>query len=176
MIDMLPLEDEYHPDDMKEAISLINADGTHPKFFSNIHPRVVLKHFEWMKTYGISGVMHMRFMESIHLANNRAWKTGVLRNVKAAAEQTGRVFAVAYNIAGNTLTCNALDDLKNDWKRLVDEEKITQSERYLHHDGKPVLRIYGIGFAAGKFAFVFLIMRIQVFNMNMKSRWRDYFI
>jgi len=97
----------------------------------------------------------MRFMESIHLANNREWKTRVLRNVKAAAEQTGRVFAVAYNIAGSTLNCNALDDLKNDWKRLVDEEKITQSDRYLHHDGKPVLRIYGIGFAAGKFAFVF---------------------
>ena len=101
-----------------------------------------------MKTYGISGVMHMRFMESIHLVNNREWKTGVLRNVKDAAEQTGRVFAVAYNIAGNTLDCNALDDLKNDWKRLVDEEKITQSYRYLHHDGKPVLRIYGIGFAS----------------------------
>ena len=55
MIDLLPTEDEYHEDDMKQAKGLINADGTHPKFFSNIHPRVVLKHFEWMKTYGISG-------------------------------------------------------------------------------------------------------------------------
>jgi hypothetical protein len=88
----------------------------------------------------------MRFMESIHLANNRKWKTMVLRNVKAAAETTGRVFAVSYNIAGKTLDCNALHDLKADWKRLVDEEKITQSDRYIHHNGRPVLRIYGIGF------------------------------
>ena len=61
-------------------------DGSSAKFYSNAKPKVVLKHFEWMKTYGLTGVFHHRFIESIHLTNNREWKTGVLRNVKAAAE------------------------------------------------------------------------------------------
>ena len=31
----------------------------------------------------------------------------------------------------------------NDWKRLVDDEKLMQDDRYLHHDGKPVLFVWG---------------------------------
>lgn len=70
----------------------------------------------------------------------------VLSNVRSAAEETGRVFAVSYNIAGNNLDNTVLDALKEDWIRLVDEEQITRSDRYAHHNGLPVLRIYGIGF------------------------------
>jgi hypothetical protein len=35
------------------------------------------------------------------------------------------------------------DLLVNDWKRLVDEEQTPQDDRYLHHDGKPVLFVWG---------------------------------
>ena len=90
----------------------------------------------------------MRFMSDIDKKKNRDWKTMVLRNVMAAAEATGRIFAVSYNIAGNNIDNSVLDDLKNDWIKLVDEEHITLSNRYLHHNGLPVLRIYGIGFNA----------------------------
>ena len=77
----------------------------------------------------------------------------VLNNVKNAAEATSRVFAVAYNIAGNTIDEETvLDSLKEDWMRLVHEELITRSESYLHHNGLPVMRIYGIGFEAVKVA------------------------
>lgn len=48
MVDMLPTEDEYDEEDMNESTGLVNADGSHPKIFSNARPRVVLKHFEWM--------------------------------------------------------------------------------------------------------------------------------
>ena len=54
---------------------------------------------------------------------------------------------MSYDIAGQTLDDTALDTLKEDWKRLVDEEGITQSDRYIHHNGNPVLSIMGIGFA-----------------------------
>ena len=40
--------DEYDEEDMNASTGLVNADGSHPKFFSNARPRVVLKHFEWM--------------------------------------------------------------------------------------------------------------------------------
>ena len=145
-VDMYPTTDEYDDDDMQSTSSIRMMDGSYAKFFSSVKPKVVLKHFEWMQTYGISGVFHMRFMESLQITNNRNWKTMVLRNVRNAAEATGRVFAVSYNIAGNTLDNTVLDDLKLDWMRLVDEEGITQSNRYIHHNGLPVLRIYGIGF------------------------------
>lgn len=72
------------------------------------------------------------------------WKTLVLRNVRDAAEATGRVFAVGYDIAKkDDRTLNALI---MDWIRLVDEEQITQSDRYLRQDGLPVLHIFGLGF------------------------------
>ena len=70
----------------------------------------------------------------------------VLRNVRAAAQSTGRVFAVSYNIAGGNLDNSVLDDLKNDWVKLVDQEYITSSSSYIHHNGLPVLRIFGVGF------------------------------
>lgn len=144
-VDMYPTTDEYDVEDLRESGIRLN-DGRNATFFSNVRPKVVLKHFEWMTTYGISGVFHMRFMESMHSKNNRETKTIVLRNVRDAAELTGRIFAVSYNIAGNDFVGNVLEDLKVDWMRLVDEEGITKSSSYIHQNGLPVLRIYGIGF------------------------------
>eukprot|EP00579_Thalassiosira_antarctica_P017962 CAMPEP_0201927842 /NCGR_PEP_ID=MMETSP0903-20130614/19609_1 /ASSEMBLY_ACC=CAM_ASM_000552 /TAXON_ID=420261 /ORGANISM="Thalassiosira antarctica, Strain CCMP982" /LENGTH=633 /DNA_ID=CAMNT_0048466135 /DNA_START=34 /DNA_END=1932 /DNA_ORIENTATION=+ len=148
-IDSFPTTDEYDDEDLIET-GIPMKDGSYAKFYSSVKPRVVMKHFEWMATYGITGVFHMRFMESLHLPNNREWKTMVLRNVRSAAQATGRAFAVSYNIAGQTLDNDVLDDLKADWIRLVDEEQITQSGRYIRQDGKPVLRIFGIGFESVK--------------------------
>jgi hypothetical protein len=145
-VDMYPSMDEYDPSDLKES-NMLMKDGTKAKFFSAARPNVVLKHFQWMRDYGIAGVFQMRFMENLMTnANNREWKTMILRNVKAAAEQTGRVFAVSYNLAGSSITNSVLDDIKTDWMNLVDTEKITASSQYMKHNGLPVLRIYGIGF------------------------------
>lgn len=143
---MYPYMDEYDESDLKES-KIYHRDGTKAKFFSSARPNVVKKHFEWMRQYGISGVFHMRFMQDIDNPRNYQWKTKVMRNVRAAAESTGRVFAVSYNIAGKS-DDSVLDDLKLDWMNLVDSENVTQSGRYLHNNGLPVLRIYGIGFKA----------------------------
>ena len=110
-----------------------------------------MKHFEWMQEYDISGVFHARFMQDMDNPPNRKWKTMVLNNVMTAAEATGRVFAVSYNLAGNSISDSVLDDLVNDWIKLVDDERITESNRYLRQNGLPVLRIFGIGFKAVSF-------------------------
>jgi hypothetical protein len=143
-VDMYPSMDEYDPADLTDASPLTMKDGTKAKFYSSAKPGVVLRHFEWMRDYGISGAFHMRFLTNLDLPANKMWKTMVLRNVRDAAESTGRVFAVSYNLAG----CDnqALDLIKSDWMDLVDNERIVSSGRYLKHNGLPVLRIYGIGF------------------------------
>jgi hypothetical protein len=38
-----------------------------------------------------------------------------------------------------------MDVVIEDWKRLVDLAKITEDNRYLHHNGKPVIGIWGVG-------------------------------
>ena len=35
------------------------------------------------------------------------------------------------------------DRLVADWKRLVDERKVTKDDRYLRHEGKPVVFVWG---------------------------------
>jgi len=66
----------------------------------------------------------------------------VLGYARAAANRTGRVFAVEYDMTG-TPPEKLFDLITNDWKRLVDEMKITADPRYLHHDGRPVLAVWG---------------------------------
>lgn len=87
-------------------------------------------------------------MQDIDMPRNYEWKTKVMRNVRAASESTGRVWAVSYNIAGGRVDSSVLDELKKDWMSLVDNELVTQSGRYIRHNNLPVLRIYGIGFKA----------------------------
>ncbi|KAL7452106.1 hypothetical protein ACHAXS_000266 [Conticribra weissflogii] len=131
-----------------------------------------------MAQYGISGVFHMRFMEGLSTnSNNREWKTMVLRNVRNAAEATGRLFAVSYNIAGNSLDDSVLNDLKVDWMRLVDEEMITQSNRYIRQGGMPVLRIFGIGFKTVNVADIGALSDlIDWFQNSAESKYRVFLV
>jgi hypothetical protein len=143
-VDFYPTIDEYGVDDLK-ASGIKLPDGSEAKFFSSARPNVVKKHFEWMAAYGISGVFHHRFMldwnSTLHTT-----RTVVLRNVRSAAEATGRFFAVSYDIAGNG---NAvIGRLKTDWMTLVDKEGITNSSQYIRQNGLPVLHIFGIGLAS----------------------------
>ncbi len=144
-IDLYPEMDEYDNYDLMES-KVMMKDGSRAKFFSSVRPKVVLKHFEWMRDYGITGAFHIRFMSKMSDPDVRERRTMVLRNVKNAAEETGRLFAVSYNIVGANPDGLMLEELKSDWMRLVEEEEITQSSQYIRQDGKPVLRIFGIGF------------------------------
>jgi hypothetical protein len=49
---------------------------------------------------------------------------------------------VSYDLTGAPQD-RLFDLLVRDWKRLVDEERLTQDERYLHHGGKPVVFVWG---------------------------------
>jgi hypothetical protein len=64
--------------------------------------------------------------------------------VRAAARQTGRAWALSYDVAGLP-TDRIFQVLTDDWKREVDE-RVTEDPRYLHHLGQPAVQIWGFYF------------------------------
>ena len=119
-----------------------HPDGAQACLYSAQDRQTVDKHFDWMRQYGIDGVVLQRFVNQTPPDNIQVWKSNLLADVRAAANRTGRVFCLEYDMSGaNTQTL--LSQMTNDWLYLVDDLKLTQDPRYLHHNGRPVLMIFG---------------------------------
>lgn len=143
-VDMWPDVSELGPDERCQT-PLTLPDGRHAEVYSAYNPATVGRHFQWMEEYGLPGVFLQRFTGSLDNPAVLGFRDAVARNVRAAAESHGRVFAVMYDISGHpseTLT----EALKRDWKYLVDTLRLTESPRYLNHHGRPVVAIWGFGF------------------------------
>jgi hypothetical protein len=121
----------------------LTVGGKPAALYSAWNPKTVDRHFRWMKEYGLDGVLLQRFVGSI--AAKRGSGDVVLKNAVAAAGRHGRVFAIEYDITGGKPDSFA-SILREDWAYLGDELKITARPGYLHHGGKPVLSIWGMGF------------------------------
>jgi hypothetical protein len=98
-----------------------------------------------MKDAGIDGVLLQRFSSELGDPRFLAARDQVAQNVRAGAEQHGRVFAIEYDISGMNEAA-IVDVLTNDWAHLVGTLKVTESPRYLRHKGRPVLFVWGFGF------------------------------
>ena len=137
-VEMWPDLTGFEPDEKYPAPGFTYPDGQPAHLFSSVNPRTVLRHFQWMQQYGIDGVFLQRFLVELKSpATDR-----VLQNVRDAATATGRTYAICYDLSGARKE-QLFDTLVTDWKRLVDDKKITADERYLHHAGKPVLFVWG---------------------------------
>ena len=121
-------------------------DGKFAQVFSSYRYETVRRHFDWMKTYGLDGVLLQRFVNQVYDADTLRFMNAVLANVIQSAGETGRVFAIMYDLSGaNPET--VVNDIIRDWTSLVDNLNITKNDRYIHHRGLPVLGIWGIGFS-----------------------------
>jgi hypothetical protein len=136
--EMWPDMAEYPDDERYPAPGFTDPDGKPACLFSSDNPGTVDRHFLWMQEHGIDGVFAQRFL--VHVDDPSTDR--VLAHVRDSANRTGRVFAVCYDLSG-TPGDRVFDRLAADWKRLVDETRITRDPRYLHHDGKPVLFVWG---------------------------------
>ncbi len=146
VIDMYPDLSEFNAADLCAVPGMTIGDK--PAYLFSAHnAHVVLRHFQWMKTYGLDGVLVQRFIGDT--ARKRADGDVVLRNIMAAASETGRTFAIEYDISGGKEASFA-QQLQDDWKYLVDTVKVTSHPNYLHHNGKPVLSVWGMGLGDGK--------------------------
>ncbi|MBL8234984.1 MAG: hypothetical protein JNL98_41165, partial [Bryobacterales bacterium] len=140
-IDMYPDLREFEPGETC-AVPGMTIGASQAHLFSSGNSKTVDRHFQWMRQYGLDGVLVQRFVTDI--PGSRSGGDVVLRNVMAAARRYGRVFAIEYDISGaNAATVQAT--LQADWQYLVETVGVTSHPGYLQHDGKPVLGVWGIG-------------------------------
>ena len=138
---MYPDLGEFDADELCEVPGM-TIGGQPAYLFSSRNPKTVDRHFRWMKQYGLDGVLVQRFVGTIR--GKRADGDTVLKNIMAAALESGRTFAIEYDISGGNPETFA-QTLKDDWAYLVDELFVTAHPLYQRHNGKPVLSIWGMG-------------------------------
>jgi hypothetical protein len=124
----------------KKYLASTLPDGSPAHLYSAYDQSTVVKQFEWMKTYGIDGVMPQRFMNLIK--HQKQFIDRVQQNIRVGAELHGRSFSVMYDISGEF----SRDLIKNDWISLVDGMQLTASPSYQMHNGRPVVGLWGFGF------------------------------
>lgn len=121
------------------------ANGEPAYVYSGWDPSAIDLHFKWMKDYNIDGVYLQTFIGRIRREKKAGQRDHhILRNVIESAEKHGRVFALEYDISTRK-SGGVIDDVLEDWENVVNEG-YTKSSAWLHHDGKPVLAIWGFGF------------------------------
>ena len=108
---MWPGMTDYPTEERFAAPGFTTADGRPAYLFSSDQPGTVRRRFEWMRHYGIDGVWLRHFLVDLPggpVQERYASRSGVLRNVRTAAQQTGRVWAIAFDIAGMPTDKNLL--------------------------------------------------------------------
>jgi hypothetical protein len=125
------------------STSMHYANGSVVGLYSTCNETTILRHFKWMKDYQVDGVWVQRFGPK-HVGWTESTNKTLLSCMKGA-ETYGRVFTVMYDVSGAN-NSTLFSNMTTDWMYLVDTFKVTQSPRYLHHKGKPLVSVWGLGF------------------------------
>jgi len=147
-VDMWPYNEEYcntYPTEFKMS------DGSPAHVFSSADSCTVDTHFRWMKEYGLDGVFMQRFVAEINRIGGRRHFDGVLADAMGAALKYDRAIAVMYDLSGisSGKTRLVLEDAKHlaDTYNLFEQKK---NPSYLHHNGRPLVAVWGVGFDDGR--------------------------
>ena len=144
VVDMWPDVSEYDPHDLAEVPGPKLPDGSPARLYSAFREGPVLLHFKWMRQYGLDGVFLSRFVGETTSATRARHVNMVLAHVRDGCHREGRVWAMMLDLSMGR--SGATDIVKNDWKFLCDRVKVREDSRYLHHQGKPVVLLWGLGF------------------------------
>ncbi|KAL6690555.1 hypothetical protein J3F84DRAFT_405068 [Trichoderma pleuroticola] len=121
--------------------TLTAPNGQPVQLYDNTCQGVVDLHFKWMQQYGIDGIIVQRFLS--HLSD--ASFITVLNQVEAAAVKYGRGFIVEYDASGgNSATGSVAAQILDDYNAKI--KPYTTSSAYIHHNGKPAVMVFGVGF------------------------------
>lgn len=113
-------------------------------FFSSYNRFTVLRHFKWMRDYGIDGAFVQRFANGLQNEALRHHKDVVLAHCREGSNRGGRAYAVMYDLSG--IKAGQMSAVSEDWKMLREKMKMGEDPAYLHHEGKPLVAIWGVGF------------------------------
>ena len=142
--EMWPDMTEYPKAERFAAPGFTSKDGAQSYLFSADQPGTVRRHFGWMRDCGIDGIWLQHFLVDLPggpIEDRYASRSRVLGSVRAAAQETGRTWAIAFDVAGMP-TEKIFEVLTREWRKLVDQG-VTRDGRYLHEGGLPVVQIWG---------------------------------
>jgi hypothetical protein len=144
-VDMWPDTSAY-PSKLLYPTAFTLPNGGTARVYSAWDSGTVNLHFQWMEQYGLDGGVLQEFVQN-YLTDSKQLQSvidTVALNVKAAAEASGRVFAVELDCSECT-SSSVIQSVQTRWMHLVDSLQLIQSPAYLHHKGRPVVILYGFG-------------------------------
>ena len=148
-VDLWPDLAEYDQDELFPT-NYRHKDGSTAYVYSSTVKKTVLRHFKWMEDYGIDGVFVQRFGSVIVRLNDWNYERtcAVLSHCREGANRHGRAYAVMYDVNFDRQT---VEIIMQDWSRLINEMKLTQTPAYLKHRSRPVVALWGYGFGHRRF-------------------------
>jgi hypothetical protein len=122
------------------------GNGTPAKMYSSYDQSTVNLHFSWMQQYGIDCAALQRFANEVTPGSTiKAQRDGMATKVMTAAQTYGRKFYIMYDASG----WGNLAALQADWTNtIVNTLHLTSSTAYAKQNGKPVVCVYGLGYAS----------------------------
>ena len=122
------------------------GNGQPARMFSAYDQSTVDTHFKWMQQSDIDCAALQRFANEITPGSPiKAQRDGMAQKVMSAATSYGRKFYIMYDASG----WGDLTAIKNDWTSTINETlQLPASNAYAHQNGKPVVCIYGLGYAS----------------------------
>ena len=141
---------DYWPDvselsaEERFATGFTNADGRVAEVFSSFKKATVLRHFQWMRDYGIDGAFVQRFIVDVQNPTGAHHVNTVLASCREGANRFGRAYAVMYDLSG--LGPDSVAKVTNDWAALRTRMHVTEDPAYLRHRGRPLVAVWGVGF------------------------------
>ena len=146
-IDLWPDLSEFAAEE-RFATGFHHADGSVAEVFSSFKKETVLRHYKWMRDYGIDGVFVQRFVAGLRDPRVLRHTNVVLAHCREGANRTGRVYALMYDLSG--LGSGRVGELIEDWRALRERMRLTDDPAYLRHRGKPLVVLWGVGFSDGR--------------------------
>eukprot|EP00900_Chrysochromulina_parva_P016563 jgi/Chrpa1/24908/Chrysochromulina_OHIO_Genome00025898-RA len=124
---MIPQMGEYPLGALQATGFKYHGNGSVVNVYANAAEGVVDLHFQWMKDYGMDGVLLQRFISDvINPGKGLDHFNTILAQADAAAAKHGRTYAIMYDMSGAASTWDT--DIDADFEK-----------------GRPVVCIFGLG-------------------------------
>ena len=138
---------EYPEEVLKPTNLAPMGNGTPFKLFTSTEQSVIDIHLKWMKDYGIDGAAVQRFIGNIGGSIIKSSGAPILK-IKQAAEANERIFYICYDTSSSGMEATWDETIKMDWVYNVEQNDLTKSPAYAKVGNKPVVQLWGLGFAS----------------------------